>query len=238
VDTIVLRRSPVMSVPPANFERTYRGHYYEIWERRDGDVTAHLPLGPNVLEPSATPNCGDVQALARRAEREGGVLVAPTRPRVATFNPAAAPRTSGWGPFPLYPDSIFLNEIGQAISDLRFPAGGDYRVWAEGSFGRPVRVFVDDAEVGSVQYELGNPGQYLDLGETSIEPGQRRITVTQAGGDLRPGNGGSVAGLRHLGPVVFSQQSNEEPKTLRVDPDDWRSLCDKRLDWVEVLAGA
>jgi hypothetical protein len=38
--------------------------------------------------------------------------------------------------------------------------------------------------------------------------------------------------------VVFSPASNEEPKTLRVAPEDWRSLCDRRLDWVEVLTGA
>jgi hypothetical protein len=99
-------------------------------------------------------------------------------------------------------------------------------------------VLVNEEEVGSVQYELGNPGQFLDLGETSIEAGEQHITVTQTGGDLRPGNGGSRAGLRHLGPVVFSPASNEEPKTLRVAPEDWRSLCDRRLDWVEVLTGA
>jgi hypothetical protein len=238
VDAIVRRRSPVMSVPPANFELTYRGRYYEIWERRDGEVTAHLPLGRNVLEPSATPRCGDVRALAKRARREGGVLVAPTRPRVATFIPASAPRTALWGPFPLYPGSVFLDQVGQASSELRFPSGGEYRVWVEGSFGRRVDVSVNDEQVGSVQYELGNPGQFIDLGETSIESGEQEITVSQGGFDPRPGNGGSQAGLRHLGPVVFSQPSNEEPTTLRVDPSDWRSLCDRRLDWVEVLVPA
>ena len=238
VDAIVLRRSPVMSVPPANFERTYRGRYYEIWERRDGEVTAHLPLGRNVLEPSATPRCSDVRALAGRARRDGGVLVAPVRPRVDVFMPASAPRTALWGPFPLYPGSVFLNQVGQASSDLRFPSGGEYRVWVEGSFGRPVHVFVNDQEVGSVQYELGNPGQYLDLGETSIESGERSIRVAQGGFDVRPGNGGSLAGLRHLGPVVFSPPANEEPKTLTVQPGEWRSLCERRLDWVEVLVRA
>jgi uncharacterized membrane protein YoaK (UPF0700 family) len=238
VHAIVRRRSPVMSVPPANFELTYRGRYYEIWERSDGEVTAHLPLGPNVLEPSATPRCSDIQALAGRARRERGVLVAPTRPHAPTFIPASAPRSPLWGPYPLYRGSIFLSEAGYAASDIVFPAGGEYRVWVEGSFGRPVDVLVNEEEVGSVQYELGNPGQFLDLGETSIEAGEQHITVTQTGGDLRPGNGGSRAGLRHLGPVVFSPASNEEPKTLRVAPEDWRSLCDRRLDWVEVLTGA
>ena len=238
VQTIVQRRSPVMSVPPANFELTYRGRYYEIWERGDGDVTAHLPLGPNFLEPAATPRCSDVRHLARRARREDGVLVAPTRPRAPVFIPSDAPRSPRWGPFPLYPGSVFLNEVGYAASEVAFPVGGEYRLWAEGSFGRSVDVLVNDEGVGSVQYELGNPGQYLDLGEVSIEQGEQNITVTQSGGDLRPGNGGSLAGLRHLGPVVFSPPSNEEPKTLRVPPDDWRSLCGRRLDWVEVLAGA
>jgi hypothetical protein len=238
VNAIVMRRSPVMSVPPANFELTYRGRYYEIWERGDGEVTAHLPLGRNVLEPGAIPRCSDVRDLAERARSEGGVLVAPVRPRLARFMPAAAPRAPLWGVFPLYPGSVFLNQVGYASSDVQFPVGGQFRVWAEGSFGRPLHLSVDDDEVGSVQYELGNPGQFLDLGETPIEPGEHKITATQGGFDARPGNGGAQAGLRHLGPVVFSPPSNEDPKTLRVDPADWRSLCDQRLDWVEVEAPA
>jgi hypothetical protein len=239
VDRIVLRRSPVMSVPPANFERTYRGRYYEVWERRSGEVLAHLPLGPNVVEPSDVPRCNDVKALASRARRADGTLVAPLRPRMTTFIPqAVATRSVRWGPYPLYPGAVHLNDRGDAIDDIVFPTGGRYRVWAEGSFGRRMEFVVDDAEVGSVQYELGNPGQYLEIGDVSVERGEHTVGAIQVGGDLKPGNGGSPAGLRHLGPVVFSPPANEDPRMLTVSPDDWRSLCGRELDWVEVTRPA
>ncbi len=239
VDTIVLRRSPVMSRPPANFERTDRGRYYEVWERADGQVVAHLPLGPNVLEPSAVPRCSDVRALAARARRMHGTLVAPSRPRVLTFIPqAVAQRSLRWGSYPLYPGAVVLNDRGDAIDDMVFPVGGRYHVWAEGSFGRRVQFLVDGDEVGSVEYELGNPGQYLEIGDVSVEPGERSVGAVQVGGDLKPGNAGNLAGLRHLGPVVFSPPANEEPEMLRVRPDEWRSLCGRRLDWVEVAVPA
>ena len=95
---------------------------------------------------------------------------------------------------------------------------------------------LDDVAVGSVEYELGNPGQYLPAGEIGLDAGQTELRITQGGGDLRPGNGGARAGLRQFGPVVFSPPENEQPRILTRPPRDWRSLCGRRLDWIEVLA--
>ena len=234
VDAIVLRRSPVVSRPPANFERTWQGRYYEIWERGAGSVVAHLPLGPSFREPSEVPRCRDLRALGQRARRAGGTLVAPVRPRLARFIPESAPRSELWAQFILYPGAILLEQTGKAEAGLEFPAGGRYRVWAEGSIGRRVELQVDGDAVGSLQYELGNPGQYLELGDVNVEPGEHTVKIVQGGFDLKPGNGGSFAGLRHIGPIVFSPPANEEPRLLRRDPDEWRSLCGLRLDWVEV----
>jgi hypothetical protein len=134
-----------------------------------------------------------------------------------------------------YPGAVVLDSAGAVGPEITVPKGGEYRVWAEGSFGRPVTVRVNQEAIGELEYELGNPGQYLPFGEVTVEPGAQEFRVEQAGGDLRPGNGGSLAGLRHLGPVVFSPPENEEPRVLERDPKDWRSLCGQRLDWVEVL---
>jgi len=234
VESIVLRRSPVVSRPPINFERTYRGQYYEIWQRGDGRVTAHLPLGRNFLEPSQVPRCSDVQALTDKARQLDGVLVAPARPRLRVVEPAAAPRTPGWGPYGDYPGAVVLDSAGDVEWRTAIPAGGEYRVWAEGSFGRPVTVRVNGAPIGTVEYELGNPGQYLPFGDISVETDEQALRIEQGGGDLRPGNGGRLAGLRHLGPVVFSPPENEDPRIVTRKPRDWRSLCGRRLDWIEV----
>jgi len=236
VHSIVLRRSPVVSRPPINFERTYRGEYYEIWERGDDRVTEHLPLGANALEPSAVPRCGDVRVLAEQAREVDGLLAAPPRPRLPVFRPGTVP-SENWIPYVLYPGAVVLDSAGFVGGGpvITIPEGGDYRVWAEGSFGRPVTARVNHVAIGEVEYELGNAGQYLPFGEVTVEPGDQALRVEQAGGDLRPGNGGSLAGLRHLGPVVFSPLENEEPRVVERDPEDWRSLCGRRLDWVEVL---
>ena len=235
VNSIVLRRSPVMSRPPANFERTYLGDYYEVWERGEGRVAEHLPLGPNILEPSAIPRCSEVRDLAESAREMSGVLVAPARPRMPVFLPGEAAPSKTWIQYVDYPGAVVLDSAGAVGPELTVPEGGEYRVWAEGSFGRPVTVRVNQAAIGEVEYELGNPGQYLPFGEVTVEPGDQEFRVEQAGGDLRPGNGGSLAGLRHLGPVVLSPPENEEPRVLERDPEDWRSLCGQRLDWIEIL---
>jgi hypothetical protein len=188
-----------------------------------------------VFEPSEVPRCGEVREIAAEARAAGGVLVAPPRPRMAVFVPGSAPPSKNWIPYALYPGAVVLDSAGAVGPGITIPKGGDYRVWVEGSFGRPVTTRVNEASIGEIEYELGNPGQYFPIGEVSVEPGDQLFRVEQSGGDLRPGNGGSLAGLRHLGPVVFSPPENEEPQLLERDPGEWRSLCGQRLDWIEVV---
>ncbi len=71
--TLVLRRSPVRSRPPSPYRLVWRGDTYEVWQRPAtlvGRPPEHLPLGSE-YEPSAVPDCGEVLALARRAEARG-----------------------------------------------------------------------------------------------------------------------------------------------------------------------
>ena len=55
--TLVLRRSPVRSRPPAPYRLAWRGKYYEVWQRPEGKTTppgAFLPLG-SAEEPAGVP---------------------------------------------------------------------------------------------------------------------------------------------------------------------------------------
>ncbi|MGH9262321.1 MAG: hypothetical protein ACRD08_20875, partial [Acidimicrobiales bacterium] len=58
--TLVLRRSPVESRPPAPYRLRWQGDWYEVWQRPAGAVAPiaeHLPLG-GPLSPSAVAECG------------------------------------------------------------------------------------------------------------------------------------------------------------------------------------
>jgi hypothetical protein len=87
--TLVLRRSPAHSGPPAPYRLAWRGRFYEVWQRSDSGSTVleHVALGDDGWPTAAAP-CREVLSLARLARRSDGVLAA--APRV--------PDPSGSGP--------------------------------------------------------------------------------------------------------------------------------------------
>jgi hypothetical protein len=237
---LVLRRSPTVSRPPANFRRVFEGRYYDVWRRQRGPgarrVLAHLPLGPNVFAPSAVPSCGSVRELARRARRIGGELAYVRRPRLARLDPSETEVPAGWFAYGAYPRALVPAGQGALEGSVRLGRGGRYRVWLEGSFGRGVGVAIDGRDLGRVAYEPGNPGQYLPVGEVELAPGRHTVRLLRGGGDLHPGNGStSQSSSRHVGPLVFSPRSNERRAVRSVAAEDADRLCGRRLDWIEVV---
>jgi hypothetical protein len=234
---LILRRSPVTSRPPANYRREWRGRYYEIWRRQvPPRVIDHLPLGNGLLQPDAIPRCGDVRRLAAHAGRIGARLAYVARPRLIELLPIRAQvRPAVWGAYGAWPGAVVPVGPGELKQRLRFPAGGRYVVWLEGSFGRAMKVWVDRRYVGDVAYEEGYPGGHQRAGEISLAPGVHDVRVVGGGGDLRPGNGGSDVSMRHLGPVVFSPRGNERRELRFLDPASGGELCGRTLDWIEVV---
>jgi hypothetical protein len=238
---LVLRRSPTVSRPPANFRRVFEGRYYDVWRREQGpgatSVRAHLPLGADVFSPGGVPRCRDVRDLARRARRAGGELAYVERPALATLDPLETELPAGWFTYGAYPSAAV--PVGQGVIEgsVRLPRGGRQRLWLEGSFGRGLRVTVDGRDAGAVSYEPGNAGQYLPLGELRLRPGRHTVRLIRGGGDLRPGNGaGDQSSSVHIGPLVFSPRPNERRAVRSVAAEDAGRLCGRRLDWIEVTA--
>jgi SAM-dependent methyltransferase len=52
---------------------------------------------------------------------------------------------------------------------------------------------------------------------------------------LVPGDGGNGFGLRHVGPLVFRPSDNHVREVETVPIDERRSLCGRRMDWVELV---
>jgi hypothetical protein len=209
--TLVLGRSPVASRPPSVYRLAWSGRYYEVWQRPEtaAAIVEHLPLG-SALQPAATPSCRDVLGLARRAR--GGQLAVVVRAPALVLDVAQS----------VYP----------AVRSVAVPAGGRYGIWIGGSFRGRVEVRVDGRAVGAARGRLEHPGQYTPLGDVELGPGAHTVTLTYAAGGIRPGSGGPAF---PLGPLVLSRTTADLPVTY-VRPADARSLCGRRLDWIEIAS--
>jgi hypothetical protein len=213
--TLVLRRSPLESRPPSAYERVSRGRFYEVWQRPETGGTRileHLPLG-DPLDPAAVPQCDDVLRLARAAG-SAGRLAAVERPAVVV---AQASRSTG--------------DAETVDASVDVPAAGRYGIWLGGSFRDALEVSVDGRRASSLRHQLNNQGQYTPLGEADLSAGRHTVTLRFSGADLRPGSGGPPFGI---GPLVLSTATSNLPVTV-VRPAYGRSLCGRRLDWVEAV---
>ena len=228
--TLVLHHSPVGSRPPSVYQLVRRGDFYDVWQRPDAypRIVEHLPLG-DALQPGAVPSCRDVLRLADRAGVGGRLVAAPRRPVTAvTLSSAAHPeRWSADASGLLYPKSA-----GDVETDVNIRQGGSYRLWLGGSFRDRVRLYVDGHLVGDVRYYLNNGNHYTSLGTALLTPGTHTVRLHVDGSGLRPGSGGHALGM---GPFVLALDG-DEPVLESVAPDQARTLCGRRLDWVEAIA--
>ena len=238
---IVLRRSPTMSRPPANFDRVLAGRYYEVWRRQRGAralrVHSHLALGPDLFTAGGRAPCSAVRALARRARRVGGRLAYVDRPLLPVSNPRQGSRPRSWLVYRAYPRSVVPNGQGIVTDSVHIRRAGRYRVWFEGSFARNVEVEIDGRDIGGAAFEPGNAGQYVKVADLRLRPGRHPIRLVRGGGGLAPGDGGGArSSLVQMGPLVFSPPENEARRLRTVSPSGVDSLCGRRLDWIEVVS--
>ncbi len=229
--TLVLRRSPSMSRPPAPYRLIERDDYYEVWQRPAAGtrrVIAHLPLGYGV-DPAGLPDCGRVRALAARAPR-GGVMAAASRGPVVPLELADTKHPSDWEQ---KPPSEFLDpdSEGRLSGRIFWPRRGRVDIWLGGGARSSMAASLDGAEAGELREQLNVAGQYLELGSAPARYGWNRVAIDYGGPDLHPGSAG---GGFPIGPLVLTP-ANDEGRITIVTPRRARSLCGRRWDWIEVL---
>ncbi len=78
---------------------------------------------------------------------------------------------------------------------------GRYELWVGGSFRGRLSTLVDGRKVGSARHQLSTEGQYVSLGEVTLEGGAHTVEIEQTSSWLRPGSGGPA---RPIGPLVLS----------------------------------
>ena len=151
------------------------------------------------------PPCPEVRGLGRL----GGRLLSATRPQAVPLG---------------YPPAHGSTEV-----TVRVPQSGEYTAWLAGDWFGDASISVDGNEVGSRREELNWPGLYTDLGTVQLDAGEHRVTLRNATGGWRPGSGGTPFSF---GPAALSLEDARAPVEGTGDP---RSLCGRRLDWVEAV---
>jgi hypothetical protein len=206
--TLVRRRSPIASRPPAAFRLRVVGDAFEAWERdpHAAQPLSHVPLG-DARNLATVPKCADVRTLART-------------PGVRTL--AAAARS---GP-------VITDLVQGAAVDV--PSAGRWRVWIGGATLGRLTVKVDGRPAGSHRHELAHGGQWLRFDTLELQRGTHRVTFEYERGWAGRGREGAQPAL---GPLALSPvQEEDDPPVTTVAPADYRRLCDgRRYDWIEAL---
>lgn len=230
--TLVLRRSPVESRPPSLYHLVWSGRAYEVWQRPaspSATVIDHLPLG-NDVQPAAVPSCVSVRRLARLAGPTGR-LAAVERSATIGLNLSSAPLPPGWGVG--QSGSVIPAGAGTLQLSLHVPRAGRYRLWLGGAFRDHIGVSIDGRQVGSLRGRLNNAGQYAELARSELSAGEHAATLHYSGSDLHPGSAGAQFSM---GPLVLSSTTSDLP--VETTPSSSaKTLCGKRLDWVEAIRG-
>ncbi|MGH2915995.1 MAG: hypothetical protein ACRDMX_13505, partial [Solirubrobacteraceae bacterium] len=229
---LVIGNAALASRPPANYRLAYQGRYYDVWRREASpDVLEHIPLG-GPLYPGSVPRCSAVRRAARRARAEGGRLAYVVRPPIPALLPAQATHPPNWGELAGDPYALITRQQpGVVAAPVSVPVTGRYEVLAGGDISRPLHFQIDGVDVGTLSYDLGPPGQITRVGEVTLSAGRHEVAVVRPGDDLAPGDAGTN---RTIGPVLLLR-GPAVPPVSQVAPSDWRSLCGRPLDWIEIV---
>jgi hypothetical protein len=213
--SLVIRVSPVESLPPSIYTLTWVGSYYQLWQQPEQPklrVISHTPLGdsltdaycgtaenvsrpnPNPLcpiAPAGVPACSQVHKLGRTAATDGAELRAYERTNPIVVRATQTQWSSGWeasgdGSDTLAPDAGGAT----ATAHVNIPYGvKGWRLWLGGSFNRGFVVAVDGHRTGAVANQLEPTGGYAQVGPPlTLTPGVHKITVTYPNANLSPGN--------------------------------------------------
>jgi hypothetical protein len=233
--TLVLVHSPSASRPPSVYRLVWSGPYYDVWQRPEPVTTRileHLQLG-DVSQPGAVPACSEVLRLGRTAAASNGRVAAVVRPEVTVMDLSAAILPPSWkvgdGTGAVYP-----SRPGTLQAAVSVPATGRYGFWLAGSFRSQIELSVDGQKLATKQNHLNHAGVDTPLGQTQLVAGPHSVSLHYEGATLSPGSGGTPLAL---GPLLLSRFTAESFPVTYVRPARAGSLCGKRLDWVEAVAG-
>lgn len=223
--SIVLRRGPDSSRPPADYRRSYQNQWYALWLKDPAGpaVLDHLPLQA-ANQAVQLPDCDALRTMVKALRPGEQLLGAPGEP-TRLFDYTGRPPV-GWNPG-ADPYTVVPNRPGAARGPLWLPAGR-YRVWLRGSSGRRLTVKVDGRVVGR-PVGVNTPDTWLPAGAATIRrTATHSIELRRPGGGLAPGDGYAA----EIGPVAFEHVGARPPLT-RIPRRAVTRACGRVWDWIE-----
>ena len=232
---LILGRSPIIARPPANYQLAYRGTYYDVWRRAASPVVLeHIPLMRGQGDPPLRAGCPTIQAAAARAAHDHARLAYVVRAPMPTVVPTDAIHPATWAPMGKNGPPGFL-AMGQSSGTLTSPldvaTSGDYTVWLQGTFSRRLIVQINGRVVGTIHRQIGTAGQFLKVGTVQLQAGEQRVDIVRPDSFYTPGN---AVGGELLGPLVLVR-GDSPPPVAEIAPGQARSLCAKKLEWIEIV---
>ena len=227
------RKSPGGSRPPINYNVAYETTHYRVWQR-DGDAPSyHLPMGADSYDHTARLDCRRplVAALLGASRRSGRPLVAAVPPSRRRVIITADDWRSHEGADTYAPPDFVGRRGGVADVTASLPPGR-YDAWIQGSFAKGVRLVVDETGYGEVFGDLGLMSAWHPLGRVAVRARRANVVLFSLdkpwwqSGSKRPDFTGRLVFVRRGGPS----------RTITVQPERARTLCGRRLDWIELPA--
>jgi hypothetical protein len=224
------RKRPGGSAPPGNFRVIHETAHYRVWKRVSQPAAAHLALGLGGLSGTGRLDCGDDKAktVFMRAARGGRIRIAYgrahpilSRPRDwDSYGTSGAVLTKGF--------VTWRSGFAVAQPDLR---RGRYLLYAQGSFGPGLRVYVDGRPAAETFGDLGLQDGWQPLGRVSVMRARPSIVLI---GLAKPRWQAGSRRFDIIGPLAFVPE--KAPRGIEeMDVRQARRLCGEHLDWVELV---
>jgi hypothetical protein len=233
---IVTRRDPAASRPPAAYALVWQGAYYQVWRRRPGAAAAiaHVAL-------SGTPaqQCARIGSVAARATGAGEQLVAAQSPQLIRVALARASHPASWGHILRGTgderEGLVMSAPGRLSASFALPSSGVWDVWVQGQIMPTVQLSVDGRRIASISGQLDGNSLVPDTVppiRVTLGAGEHRLSLTRPGFSLAPGAGGAA-----VLDAIFLTPADSDPRgPLRTAAaGDWRSLCGRGYQWVELV---
>ena len=226
---IVTRRDPSAERPPAAYRLLFTGAYYQVWGRRPGAPAA---LAHVTVPSTRAVSCPLVAGLAQLARAHPARLVGATPAQAVGIDVASASHRS-WAESRF---GLLMTPHGRLDATFTVPHAGAWDLWLKGEIMPPIGVSVDGRRLASIRGQLtgvaSDPDTMAPL-RVQLAAGSHRLRIARgASNPLAPGSGGSSI----LDSIFLTPVGSGAEATLRVTPaGQWRSLCGRRLEWVEVV---
>src|SRR5262249_20956972 len=158
--TLVLRRSPLSTRPPAAYRLVWRGRFYDVWQR----VRA-LEAATRTRQ-----DCGVTRTLSGSNRSQSA------SPRSVVLGLGQADHPPTW-PVATGGQALYPSGPGVIRARIRLMRTGPYSVWVGGSFRKRIAAVIDGREIGARTDQLNNAGQFTSLGSVTLISGAHDVEL-------------------------------------------------------------